>query len=290
MKKMLLLSLYATFAFALEPLVNAQWLHKSINDKNLIVIDVSDYELYQQGHIPKSINSPLSHWRENHGGFSLVKNQSAIQKEFQKLGIDKNSKVIVYSHHSNAKDILKASYIIWAMEYYGFKNSAILDGGLVAWRKIDGSIEDKDNTPAKDGTFTLKKDSSLIADMALVRNEIGKSNMLDARPPQFYFGAQRQNVLAKAGHIPKAKSYFWKYSFDGEYLKEKTLLRKMLVEGMGLNPEKPTITYCTGGLETSMNFFVLHRILGFTNIRLYDASMKEWANNKNTPMTLYKWE
>jgi len=126
MKKILLLSLYVTFAFALEPLVNAQWLHKSINDKNLIVIDVSDYELYQQEHILKSINSPLSHWRENHGGFSLLKNQTAIKKEFQKLGIDKNSKVIVYSHHSNTKDIFKASYIIWAMEYYSFKNSAML--------------------------------------------------------------------------------------------------------------------------------------------------------------------
>lgn len=290
MKKILLLSLYVTFVFALEPLVSVQWLQKSINDKSLILIDVSDYTLYQQGHIPKSINSPLSHWREKHGSFSLVKDQTAIQKEFQKLGIEKNSKVVVYSHHSTAKDILKASYVIWAMEYYGFKNSAILDGGLIAWREIDGSIEDKDNTAAKNGTFVLKKDSSLIANMALVRNEIGKSKMLDARPTAFYFGVQRQVVLAKAGHIPKAKSYFWKYSFDGEYLKNKTLLHKMLVEGIGLNPDKPTITYCTGGLETSMNFFVLHRILGFTKIRLYDASMGEWANNKNTPMTLYEWE
>jgi len=290
MKKILLLSLYVTFAFALEPLVSAQWLQKSINDKNLILIDASDYELYQQGHIPKSISSPLSHWREKHGSFSLVKDQTAIQKEFQKLGINKNSKVVIYSHHSSTKDILKASYIIWAMEYYGFKNSAILDGGLIAWSKIDDSIENKNRVATNKGTFIVKKNSSLIANMAFVHNEIGKSKMLDARPSVFYFGVQQQNVLAKAGHIPKAKSYFWKYSFDGEYLKNKTLLHKMLVEGMGLNPEKPTITYCTGGLETSMNFFVLHRILGFTNIRLYDASMKEWANNKNTPMTLYKWE
>lgn len=39
-----------------------------------------------------------------------------------------------------------------------------------------------------------------------------------------------------------------------------------------------------------MNFFVLHRLLGFNTIRLYDASMREWANNSSTPMTLYKWE
>ncbi len=64
----------------------------------------------------------------------------------------------------------------------------------------------------------------------------------------------------------------------------------MLVDGLGLNPKKELITYCTGGLETSMNFFVLHRLLGFEKIRLYDASMKEWANRDDTPMTKYRWE
>jgi len=80
------------------------------------------------------------------------------------------------------------------------------------------------------------------------------------------------------------------HSFKGDYFKDAALLKKMLVKGMNLHPDKATITYCTGGLETSMNFFVLHRLLGFTNIRLYDASMREWANDVTTPMSLYKWE
>ena len=64
----------------------------------------------------------------------------------------------------------------------------------------------------------------------------------------------------------------------------------MLIEGLGLDPNKEVITYCTGGLETSMNWFVLHRILGFKKARLYDASMKQWANDPRMPLTKYRWE
>jgi len=288
--KMLWIVLVASISlFAIEPIVSVTWLKEHQNDKNLVIIDVSDAKLFEQGHIPGSQNSPISKWREKHENYLLVKASDAIQKEFISLGIKADSKVVVYSHHDNGKDILKASYVMWAMEYYGFANTAMLDGGLIAWKKHKGSISTKVNTLEK-GSFKVAKNNALIADMALVKEQIGKSNMVDARPSIYYFGAQKQPILTKAGHIPKAKSYFWKYSFEGDYLKNRDILKEMLIDGIGFDPQKPMITYCTGGLETSMNFFVLHRILGFSNIRLYDASMKEWANTDNTVMTKYSWE
>jgi len=291
MKKILLLCLYVASLFATEPLISAQKLQHILNkQQNLVIVDVSDKDVYMQGHIPTSLNSPISHWRDKHKNYLLVKERNAINEEFKKLGITKDSYVIIYSHHTNTKDILKASYILWAMEYYGFKNSSMLNGGIIAWRKQNGEIDYAYNSAEQEGNFEAKKNKSIYADLKFVKNSIGKSNIIDARPTIFYFGAQKQIVLAKAGHIPKAKSYFWRYSFQGDYFKDTALLKKMLIEGMNLHPNLATITYCTGGLETSMNFFVLHRLLGFTNIRLYDASMREWANDTTTPMSLYKWE
>ncbi len=289
MKKYLLIMLTALSVYAMPPLVDSSWLKSHINDKDIVIVDVSSKKLYDKGHIPKSVNSPISNWREKHGEFLLVKNADAVQKEFKRLGIDKNSRIVIYSHHANGKDILKATYVIWAMEYYGFKNTALLDGGIVGWKESGGKLSKKSETP-KPGDFKVTVNSDLVADLKLVKRSIGESQMVDARPSIFYFGAKKQPVLARRGHISKAKSYFWKYSFEGDYLKKREVLKEMLVEGLGLDPEKELITYCTGGLETSMNFFVLHRLLGFEKIRLYDASMKEWANRDDTPMTKYRWE
>ncbi len=279
----------ATTLFAAEPLVSGTWLQKHLHDKGLILVDASDSTLYAKEHIPGSVNAPISLWREKHDGYLLVKDAEAIQKVMENLGIGKESHVVVYSHHANAKDILKATYLLWAMEYYGFTESSLLDGGLVAWKADGGVTATERVTPAK-GDFKVAPNSAIVADRAYVQAHLGQSAMIDARPAIFYFGAQKQPVLKRAGHISTAKSYFWKYSFTGEMLKSKALLKEMLIDGMGLSPDKPVITYCTGGLETSMNFFVLHRVLGFENIRLYDASMKEWANLDDTPMTKYRWE
>lgn len=288
--KTLLLWLAAWISvFAMDPLVNAEWLKAHQHDKNIVIVDVSDVALFEKEHIPGSINSPIIHWRKKYQKHLLVKDADAIQKEFDRLGIDEKSSVVVYSHHESPKDILKASYIIWAMEHYGFDNTAMLDGGLPAWKESGGVLSIKETIVTK-GSFKVSRTGALVADMILVKKEIGASQMIDARPAVFYFGAKKQPVLAKAGHIPKAKSYFWKYSFKGKFLKNKEVLKAMLIDGLGLDPKKPTITYCTGGLETSMNFFVLHRLLGFENIRLYDASMKEWANAAKTPMRKYIWE
>jgi len=275
---------------AMEPIVDAQWLEKHLDDKGLIVLDVSDTQSYKNGHIPTSIHSPLSKWREAKGSFSLVRDEQEIAKEFERLGIDKDSRVIVYSHYHNPKEILKVSYILWAMEYYGFERTSMLDGGISGWNTHSKRLEYKDSFAKKKGTFQVQKNDTLVADLKQVSNAIGRSKMLDARPSVYYFGVKKQDVLKKAGHIPKAKSYFWQYSFIGSSIKKRALLKKIFLEGMQLNPHEALITYCTGGLETSMNFFVLHRILGFDNIRLYDASMKEWANKADTPMQLYRWE
>ena len=291
MRTILLTGLMALAAWAMEPLVDAAWLKAHIHDKDLVIVDASSAKLYEkEGHIPGAVQSGIGKWRESHGRHALVRSAEEIQKEMRRLGISKDSKVVVYSHHSNAKDTLKPTYILWAMERYGFKKSALLDGGLPAWKKAGGALEKK-RAANEPGDFTAIPDDSIVADLAFVKENLRKMRMLDARPAIFYFGARKQPVLERAGHIPGATSYFWKYSFrDDGTMKPKKVLHEMVVEGLGLSPEAPVVTYCTGGLETSMNWFVLHRILGFSKARLYDASMKEWANRNDTPMRRFRWE
>ncbi|BDY12384.1 sulfurtransferase [Hydrogenimonas cancrithermarum] len=290
MIKILMLVAVSLSLFAMEPLVNAEWLKAHLNDKDLVIVDLSSKKLYVKGHIPGAVQSGIGKWRKVNGKFALVRSMEEIETLMRRLGIGKESRVVVYSHHSNSKDMLKPSYVIWAMELYGFKNTAMLDGGLKAWRKAGGKLS-KAIPAVEPGDFEASFHPKMAVDLKGVEARIGKVRMLDARPAVFYFGARKQPALKRAGHVSGASSYFWKYSFnDDGTMKPAATIEAMLVDGMGLDPEKEIVTYCTGGLETSMNYFVLHRLLGFTKAKLYDASMKEWANRDDTPMTKYRWE
>ncbi len=275
---------------AMEPLVDGRWLKAHLGEKDLVVIDLSSKALYTKEHIPGALHSDISKWRERHGKYALVRSIGEIETHMRALGIGNSSRVVIYSHHSGGKDTLKPAYVVWAMALYGMENTAILDGGLPGWKAAGGKV---DALPVKrrEGDFKGRFNPEIVVDLEGVRARLGKVAMLDARPAAFYFGAKKQKVLERAGHIAGATSYFWRYSFDDDgTLKPKSELTAMLVEGLGLDPKREVVTYCTGGLETSMNFFVLRRILGFEKVRLYDASMREWANREDTLMRRFRWE
>ncbi len=289
MKKIIFTALIATLVFALDPIVSTKWLANHLQDKDLVILDVSQPKVYAKGHIPGAINAPIGMWRAHHGNYLLIKSPAKIEKLLQSLGLNDSKRIVIYAHHSG-KDMLKTSYVAWALELHGLKNSALLDGGFRKWKQEKHPIT-KSVPNIRTSDYRVKLNEKIVADEKLVYSSIGKVRMLDARPAVYYFGAKKQKVLPRAGHIPHATSYFWKYSFndDGTF-KPKESLKAMLIDGIGLDPNKSVITYCTGGLETSMNWFVLHRVLGFEKARLYDASMKQWANDPKMPMSKYRWE
>lgn len=288
MRVLVVLTAMTMALLASSPVVSAEWV--SVYQKEVVIVDVSAPQAYADGHIPGAINSPLQQWRMPVGRHAEVRPIEALQTEMRRLGIDKDSRVVVYAHNLNPKDRLKATYVIWAMEYAGFENTVLLDGGLPSYVKATGRLS---KTPEADrhSHFRAHEKRALLAKIDEVRGGVGRVQMIDSRPAVYYFGAERQGVLDRAGHISGAKSYFWRYSLDDKQtLKPKKVLRKMLEAGMGLRPDAPLIVYCTGGLQASMNYFVLHRILGFKDAKLYDASMKAWANREDTPMTAFRWE
>jgi thiosulfate/3-mercaptopyruvate sulfurtransferase len=46
---------------------------------------------------------------------------------------------------------------------------------------------------------------------------------------------------------------------------------------LGISQDRPVITYCNTGHMASVDWFVLHELLGFENVALFDGSMHSWA-------------
>lgn len=290
MKKIILLLSVAIYAFAIEPVVSVDWLSKNLENKNLRIVEVSKEESYSLAHIPNAAHTTIEKWRVNNGTFALLKEVGEIEQEIRSLNIDKNSEVVIYADILTPIDFLKASYIFWALNYVGIKNVALLDGGKQAWVKANGALSQETNA-LKQSDFKAEINPKVLASKEYVLKNLGNVPMIDARPGEFYLGISPTGGVDRDGHIEGAMSYSWMYSVDKEYmLKDKTKLEALFRDGYKLDKNKEVIVYCTGGLETSYNYFVLSGLLGYKNVRLYDASMREWGNTNSTPMTKYRYE
>lgn len=290
MSKYILFFILTCFGFAVEPIVTTDWLHKNLNNKNLVIVQVSGKDAYGELHIPNATNTQIENWRMANGKFVVIKPKDVIENEIRKLGISKDSEVVLYAPIKNPKDLLTVSYIFWALNYHGVKNIGILDGGLGKWTKDGFAINNEPYTPAKSNYSSLLN-PALIGDKTYVKSKLGKIPMVDARSSDNYLGITKTDGVARDGHIKGAMSYSWNYSIDKDYIiKDTKKLNELFTKGYRLDKNKELIVYCTGGLETSYNYYILSSVLGFKKVRLYDASMKEWGNEADTTMSQYKYE
>lgn len=288
MKLLLILFTLSATLFANKAFIEPQELYNQLNNKNLVLIDTTDKESYEKEHIKGARRADISafrHWVNDQ--YMLMNSPADIQNVARALGINNDSYVVLYGHNK-PKELLKASYIALALIVNGFENISILNGGFQSFKKEMGSKKDafsQKTLSFSPGNFKANYNSNILVDMQYVKESIGKTSMIEARPKKFYNGEANSPGVARLGHITNAKSSYWQEKFsDEEKLADDSKLKKIFLDENALSKDKEVITYCTGGLEASMNWYILTQYLQFKDVKLYDASMKEWGNKQDTPM------
>lgn len=290
MKQFIVLILLASWAVALPVLITPKEATTFIDKKDTVFVHISSKDAYDLAHIKGAVHTTIDAWRMPKAKHLVVKPKDAIQKHMQDLGINNNSHVILYANINNPKDFLKSTYIFWAMKYYGLKNVSLIDGGFNAY-EAQNLPTVQETTTVQKGNFKAKVNHDIFANMRYVAKHTGKLPMIDARPANFYLGFDASPGVERKGHIKGAMHYFWRYSVNDDYtLKSQKELQYMIKNYLNIDKNQEMIVYCTGGLETSMNFFVLSAFLEYKKVRLYDASMKEWGNTPKKVMQSFVFE
>jgi len=284
MKLILSLLLSSLYLFAADAFVEVDYLKKNIDNKNLVILDTTDMKTFHKGHIPNAI--PVDIWDFRHkvnNQYALMNSTAKIQEVARNLGINNDSEVIIYGHHK-AKELLKSSYIALALIANGFTNVSLLNGGWGAYEDEKGAISTTTRA-IKKGNFIAKFNPNILVDMDYVKVHIHQTPMIEARPKAYYTGEMQSHGLKILGDITGAMSSFWREKFQlDDTLKDDKELEKIFYTQEKLHKDKEVITYCTGGLEASMNWYILHQYLQFKDVKIYDASMKQWGNRDDTPM------
>jgi thiosulfate/3-mercaptopyruvate sulfurtransferase len=113
-----------------------------------------------------------------------------------------------------------------------------------------------------------------------------KTVIFDVRPKDYYTGQKSDE--ARAGHIPGAVNR----PFSEDVVKTTNGVRlKPVGELAGayekIIPSRQTsvIVHCRTGHQASQTFFVLKRLLGYPDVKYYDAGWTEWAARRELPVS-----
>ena len=293
-------------------IVSTEWLEDNINMPKLVILDVRDAMSYAAGHIPKSINIPaFPNWYINNPGEKLPWMELPEKKDLFaticNAGISANSIVVVIAQTSDSPigkpayySLTKASRVAITLIYAGINTVTMLNGGYDKWNAEGRSISTEPVIMQQAMNYSGNVHETVFISTDYVKNKIGKSIIIDTRNADTYFGIEQGFSTIKAGHIPTAKNlpapWFWQTTNveNGEttYLSWKGTdeIKEITITVLGENMDAEIIVYCGAGGYASPVWFLLTRVVGYTNVKFYDGSMQEWATDPEAPVIKYKYE
>ncbi|HVC50683.1 MAG TPA: sulfurtransferase [Stellaceae bacterium] len=282
-----------------EFLVETEWLAAHLGDPNLIVLDgtvhlipdpkitytvKSGREDFEKGHTPGAqfadLQADLSDNTQQKLRF-MRPGAAEFAAAMGRFGVGPDSRVVLYS----TANPQWASRIWWLLRTFGFDNAAVLNGGFQKWTREGRPVETGPARPRPAARFVVKEDrAGLMVGKEQVLAAIGdaKSCTINALQANQHAGAGG-NTYGRPGRIAGSVNVPTAGLVDpgtGTFLPADAMRAKFDAVGAF---DRRVITYCGGGIAASATALALV-MLGHPDVRLYDASMSEWAVDPNLPM------
>ncbi len=268
-------------------LVSGQWLKAHIGDPDTVVVDVRRDKYFDGRVIPGAVRMPLSLFRIDNP-VEAVGSQFAGAVPAQEIlgahGISREDTVILYDSVKRDGGAT-SSYVFWVLESLGHKKIKLLDRGIDGWADAGGEVTDTPVTP-EPVLYQAPADElnvAIHADGEFIHSRLGDPHyvILDVRSPEEYMGEKGNKAYGggglKLGHIPTAVNIEYKLNWTDKESKEVKDYAGLLELYRGIDPSTTIILFCHSGRRASYTYFIL-RLMGFTNIKLYESSWYEWGS------------
>ena len=274
-----------------DRLVSTDWVAEHINDPDVRLVESNeDLLLYPSGHIQNAVQVD---WTSdlNHQVVRDYLGKAEFEKLCSRIGITPETTVVFYGDKSN----WWAAYALWVFALFGHTKAKLMDGGRLKWDKEKRSLtrEVPKFAPTAYRASQDRDDQTLRALRDVVMTHVKeKKPLIDVRSPAEFTGERlhmedypNEGAL-RGGHIPGAKSVPWSKAVnpdDGTF-KTAAELRQLYAVEQGLKTDDDVVVYCRIGERSSLTWFVLTHLLGFSQVRNYDGSWTEWGNLVGAPI------
>ncbi len=265
-------------------LVDAEWLEKNLARDDLRIIDVRPQPQYNSGHIPGAVCLQPDSLRGVVGGISsMLLPVDVLARQFGLMGVTPQTTVVIVPEEK----LHDATLVALALERLGHQRTAILDGGFARWaaehRPISTAIptigEVRYPAPPTPDPFTVD------AEYVLDRVHQKDATIIDVRPAENFTGAKSDEP--RAGHVPGATNR--PFTEDVGKVGPGTRFKspeELAAAYARLIPSKdaPVVLHCRTGHQASQTYFVLRHLLGYRDVKWYDAGWTEWSARPELPI------
>lgn len=256
-------------------LMQADELNQLMQEEDLFIVDARDE--IEKGVIPGAIHFPaISSLRDDdHEIEHFLIGPDEFQQKMREIGLNNHDRVVIYDDGNS----LASARLFYALDYYGFGNTSILNGGIQGWIAKELSLDDA--PVQKDaGTFSFEVQEGLTCDFNYVMTAANNPDVIifDARSKDEYSG-QDQRAL-KGGHIPNAINLEWNSVLERDgipYFLPAASIQAQYT-ALGITPDKEVIPHCHTNVRGSHAYFTL-RLMGYDSVRPYEGSWSEYGNN-----------
>ncbi len=268
------------------PIVSVEWLSENLNMKDLIILDASQEKNVSIGEsvlrgnqIPGAIHFDLKIFSDQESALpNTVPSSEQFQKQAQLLGINDDSKIVVYDDIG----VYNSPRVYWLFKLMGHHDVAVLDGGLPAWANSNFKIESRVKRSLESGNFMAHFNADLVKyERDLLENiEDQNFQVFDARSAGRFDGTSPEpREGLSSGHIPGSVNLPFGSVLNNGYFKSAEELKEIF----GAQSIEPRVFSCGSGL-TACIIYVANELAGNEKGAVYDGSWTEWASNKNNPI------
>lgn len=270
----------------MNEIVSAEWLHKNLENPNLIILDASiDSSIDGKDDRLSKITIPEARpfdlkkiFLDKSGQFpNTFPDKEHFELECRKLGINEDSEIVVFDSFG----IYSSPRVWWLFHVMGHNNIAILDGGLPGWIEMGFWTVPRSNKKFEPGNFKSNYQVKLVVDFQEVEQNVKDQNFLivDARSKGRFNGTSKEpRKHLKSGSIPNSVNIPYQEVLENNKFKSKEELREIFEKNCGEKDE--LIFSCGSGLTACI--IMLASEIGFVKSkRIYDGSWTEWAELNN---------
>ena len=266
----------------LKSLVSTQWLSEHFEDENLIILYTT--LVAKKETIPaefenlKIRNARFFDLKEKFSDQdsdlpNTFPSEFQFQEECRKLGINKNSKIVVY----DLLGIYSSPRVWFLFKSMGHENVFALNGGLQEWINSGFPTVNNREEQFELGNFeAIFQPQSLIDYQGIQKNlETNTALVVDARSELRFLGkAPEPREGLRSGNIPNSCNLHYESLLENGKYKSVEELKKRLIL---FENENSIIFSCGSGITACILFLAASEFMQ-AKLSVYDGSWTEWGS------------